>query len=258
MATPAQQEYAIVTDSVHKTYRTGLWKKTVTHALRGVSLQVRRGEIFGLLGPNGAGKTTLINILAGQLTPDSGSVFVLGRELYGSDRRALSGVQSRINMSSGNPNFPWSLTVRELLVFYAMLYGMNRARREARVRECIRLVELEEFRNHPFDQLSTGTKQKLALAKALINEPELLFLDEPTIGLDVHMARRIRALIADIHRRTGTTIILTTHYMQEAEELCGRIAFIKDGTIRALGSSAEIKKITSSENLEDAFLVLIR
>jgi ABC-2 type transport system ATP-binding protein len=249
-------EYAVAVKSVSKTFASGLLRKKYTHALKGVDLQVRRGEIFGLLGPNGAGKTTLLNILSTQLVADVGEVHILGRRLRSSLAGDQLDLKSRMNMCSGNPNFPWSMTVKEILTFYAMLYGVRRPRCGAVVGECMDMLDLQEYANRRYDVLSTGTKQKLALAKSLLNDPEILFLDEPTIGLDPDIAARIRRLIRDIHVRKGITILVTTHYMREAEELCERIAFIKGGTIRATGTSVDLKKMTNSKDLEEVFLEL--
>lgn len=249
-------EYAVVVKSVSKTFSSGVLRRKYTQALRGVDLQVKRGEMFGVLGPNGAGKTTLLNILSTQLVPDSGEVYILGQKLRSSLAGDQLDLKSRMNMCSGNPNFPWSMTVKEILTFYAMLYGVCGLRCEETTRNCMSMLDLEEYANRRYDVLSTGTKQKLALAKALLNNPEVLFLDEPTIGLDPDIAARTRKLIRDIHERKKITILVTTHYMREAEELCERIAFIKGGTIRALGTSAELKTMTHMEDLEGVFLEL--
>lgn len=249
-------EYAVIVKSVSKTFASGLVRKKYTQALKSVDLKVKRGEIFGLLGPNGAGKTTLLNILSTQLVPDEGEVHILGQKLRGSLSGDQLDLKGRMNMCSGNPNFPWSMTVKEILTFYAMLYGVCGLKCEETTSECMSMLDLEEYANRRYDVLSTGTKQKLALAKSLLNSPEILFLDEPTIGLDPDIAARIRRLIRDIHVKKGITILVTTHYMREAEELCERIAFIKGGTIRALGTSAELKTMTNTEDLEGVFLEL--
>jgi ABC-2 type transport system ATP-binding protein len=247
-------EYAITVDSVSKTFTRGFWRKKHTEALRSVSLQIKKGEIFGLLGPNGAGKTTLLNILSTQLTADSGEVLILGRRLGRSVGRGQYALKCRMNMCSGNPNFPWSLTVRETLKFYAMLYGLGGPRCERTVDSYIGMLELDEFSDRRYDSLSTGTKQRLALAKSLLNDPEILFLDEPTIGLDPDIARKIRSLILDIHKRRHITILITTHYMREAEDMCERVAFIKGGTIRAVGTAEELQAMTHTADLEGVFL----
>lgn len=248
--------YALIADRVQKTYRQGLWGRESVSALNEVSLKIPRGGIFGLLGPNGAGKTTLINIFAGQLHADSGEICVLGNKFSSFKPRQFRELKSRMNMCSGAPNFPWSFTVYEVLNFYAMLYGMRNSLRKTEITRYIELFGLAPYVNRMFDSLSTGTKQKVALAKALLNKPEILFLDEPTIGLDPDIAIRIRQLIREINKKWNNTIILSTHYMQEADELCGQIAFIKGGLIIARGTSAELKQLTKCANLEEVFLEL--
>jgi len=209
-----------------------------TPALRGASLQVERGAIFGLLGPNGAGKTTLLSILATLLLPDRGSATILGHDVV----REAFAIRRRLNMASGNASFVWSLRPAEVLAFYGRLYGLHGRTLRARVAELLDRFELTPHLKTEYNELSTGLKQRLALAKALLNRPEVLFLDEPTLGLDPDVSIRIRAQIAELRRREGTTIILTTHYMREADELCDRIAFIKGGRILAEGSPDELKR----------------
>ena len=221
-----------------KTFRSGWLRKRRTEALRGASLQVPRGAILGLLGPNGAGKTTLLSILATLLLPDSGSATVLGHDIV----RDPFAVRRRLNMASGNASFVWSLRPAEVLSFYGRLYGLSGAVLRRRVEELIERSELGPHRRTEYNELSTGLKQRLAFAKALLNEPEVLFLDEPTLGLDPDVSIRIRAQIAELRRERGTTIILTTHYMREAEELCDTIAFIKGGRILAEGSADALKR----------------
>ena len=239
--------------SIKKTYSSGLFRHVKTDAVRGVDLSVKRGEIFGLLGPNGAGKTTILNIIIGLLATDSGSVVIMGEN---STRGMSDRIRTKMNMCSGNPNFPWCMTVTEILVFYGLLYGMGVKRSRVAAQKWIKSFELEKYARTRFDELSTGTKQRLAMAKSLLNDPDILLLDEPTIGLDPDIARKIRALIKKIHAETSITIILTTHYMKEAEELAGRIAFIKNGSVTALGTSEELRGITKQEDLEGAFMEL--
>jgi ABC-2 type transport system ATP-binding protein len=221
-----------------KTFSSGWLRRRRTEALRGASLQVPRGAIFGLLGPNGAGKTTLLSILATLLLPDAGSATVLGHDVV---KDALA-IRRRLNMASGNASFVWSLRPAEVLSFYGRLYGLHGPALRRRVDELIERCELGPHRRTEYNELSTGLKQRLAFAKALLNEPEVLFLDEPTLGLDPDVSVRIRAQIAELRRDHGTTVILTTHYMREAEELCDTIAFIKGGTILAQGSADELKR----------------
>jgi ABC-2 type transport system ATP-binding protein len=229
---------AIDARDVAKTFRAGVIRKRETPALLGVSLTVERGAIFGLLGPNGAGKTTLLSILATLLATDRGDVHVLGFDI----RREPDEVRRRINMASGNASFLWGLRVPEVLAFYGRLYGLSGSRLRERVRELIEVCELEGHLRVPYNELSTGLKQRLALAKALLNDPELLFLDEPTLGLDPDVSVRLRRHIASLRTERGMTIVLTTHYMREAEQLCDEIAFIKGGRILARGSAAELKR----------------
>ncbi len=224
---------AVKAEGLYKYYKNTAGKKEV---LKNVSLKIDEGEIFGILGPNGAGKTTLISILSTLTIPDSGRVEVFGLDALAEANR----VKSMVNISSGNPNFPWSLTVYENLRYFSMLYGLKN--KEMAIENVIATLEIEPFRNVRFEALSTGTKQRLSLAKALLNEPRLLFLDEPTVGLDPDMAIKIRRVIRRIHEEKGITIVLTTHYMMEAEQLCGRVAFIKKGEIIANAPPSELRR----------------
>jgi len=229
---------AVEARDLFKTFGSGWLRRRRTEALRGASLQVPRGAIFGLLGPNGAGKTTLLSILATLLLPDRGSATVLGHDVV---HEPLA-IRRRLNMVSGNASFVWSLRPAEVLSFYGRLYGLGGGALRARVDELIERCELGPHRKTEYNELSTGLKQRLAFAKALLNDPEVLFLDEPTLGLDPDVSVRIRAQIAGLRRERGTTIILTTHYMREAEELCDTIAFIKGGRILAQGTADALKR----------------
>ena len=230
--------FAVDAKDLTKTFRSGWLGRRHKEALRGASLQVPRGAIFGLLGPNGAGKTTLLSILATLLLPDSGTATILGHDVV----REAGAIRRRLNMASGNASFVWSLRPPEVLTFYGGLYGLWGQRLRRRVDELIEQCELGPHAKTEYNALSTGLKQRLALAKALLNDPEVLFLDEPTLGLDPDVSIRLRAQIAALRREQGTTIILTTHYMREAEELCDEIAFIKDGRILAQGTADELKR----------------
>jgi ABC-2 type transport system ATP-binding protein len=224
---------AIDARDVEKTFRSGWLRPRATPALRGVSLAVPRGTIVGLLGPNGAGKTTLLSVFATLLTPDRGQVRVLGLDAV----REASALRRRLNMASGRPSFLWSLRVGEIVAFYGRLYGLSGAALRRRVDALIDEYELGPYRRVPYNELSTGLKQRVALAKSLVNEPELLFLDEPTLGLDPDVSVRVRQHVAALRRERGMTIVLTTHYMREAEELCDEVAFIKSGRILAHGTA---------------------
>jgi len=224
---------AVKCNDVWMIYKSLLSEKV---ALKGINLRVPKGEIFGLLGPNGAGKTTLVSIMATLLRQTRGEVEVLGFDSL----KDAKEIRKRINIASGNPNLIWSLTVYENLRYYAMLYGI----RDRRIVEnLIKDFELEEFRNVEFNRLSTGNKQKLILARAFINNPELVFLDEPTKGLDPPIAKRLREKIRTMQRERGITVVLTTHYMSEAEMLCKKIAFINHGEIVAEGTKEELKQM---------------
>ena len=229
---------AIEAREVTKTFRSGWLRRRETVALRGVNLSVERGTIFGLLGPNGAGKTTLLSILATLLTPDGGQVRVLGHDVV----REAASLRHRINMASGRPSFLWSLRVDEIVSFYGRLYGLHGQALRRRVDGLIEQYELQPYRRAQYNELSTGIKQRVALAKALVNDPELLFLDEPTLGLDPDVSVRVRQHIATLRRERGMTIVLTTHYMREAEELCDEIGFIKAGRILAHGTADALKR----------------
>ncbi len=231
---------------IYKTFRSG-WRgrRRQKEALKGVSLRIEKGEIFGILGPNGAGKTTLLSILSTQLIPDRGEVTILGMNSLHSGHQ----IRERVNISSGNANFLWSLTVKENLHFYGMLYGLVGKERERKVEALIDLFSLGDYRNVPFDQLSTGMKQRLSLAKSMLNDPEILFLDEPTAGLDPSVSVRIREMVRSIQKEKGITVLLTTHNMKEAEFLCGRIAFLKEGQILATGTAGELKRMVRMGDL---------
>jgi ABC-2 type transport system ATP-binding protein len=239
---------AISIQSVFKTYPNGV------KALQGVNLDVQKGEVFGVLGPNGAGKTTLLNIMATLLVPETGKVEILGLSALASPKV----VRGKMNLCSGNANFAWSLTIRENLRFYAMLYGLRPAAREKKLDELITVFGLEPYADRRFDEVSTGTKQRMALAKSIINDPEILLLDEPTVGMDPDIALKVRRYIQDYHTRTGCTVLLTTHYMPEAEMLCQRIAFVREGEVKALGTPAELRQKLNAKDMEGVFLELAK
>ena len=230
---------AIKAEGIFKTFRSGWRGKTRKEVLKGIDLQIKEGEIFGILGPNGAGKTTLLSILSTLLLPDRGKVQILGIDALTNGAQ----IRERVNISSGNANFLWSLTVKENLHFYAMLYGLVGRQREEKVDALIDLLELREHQNVLFDRISTGMKQRLSLAKCLLNDPDVLFLDEPTVGLDPNAAARIREEIHSIQKERKMTVLLTTHNMREAESLCGRIAFLKEGEILTTGTAEALKRM---------------
>ncbi|EGJ50941.1 ABC transporter ATP-binding protein [Desulfocurvibacter africanus] len=204
-------------------------------AVKGVSFAVRSGELFGLLGPNGAGKTTTINMLTGLARPDAGTIAIGGIDCTGS----LKAAQHLIGIVPDESNLYPELTGFENLCFCAALYGMRRSEREARASELLETFGLAKAAARKFGGYSKGMKRKLTIAAGIIHHPAILFLDEPTTGIDVASVRQIRQFLADLHK-AGTTIILTTHYIEEAERLCDRIAFIVDGRIVTIDSVANL------------------
>ncbi len=208
-------------------------------AVDGLDLEVRAGECFGLLGPNGAGKTTTIEILEGLLTPDAGEVEVLGLR-WGPDDRAL---RERLGIQLQETQLSDKLTVEELVRLFRSFYGRGRS-----VDEVLALVELEAKRTSWYSKLSGGQKQRLAIACALVGAPDLLFLDEPTTGLDPQSRRQLWALL-ERFRSGGGTILLTTHYMDEAEALCDRVAVVDKGKVIALGTPRELIRTLGAEHV---------
>ncbi len=195
-------------------------------AVDDLSFDVRRGELFGLLGPNGAGKTTTINLLTGLARPNRGTITIEGINCA----HNFKPTQRLIGVVPDESNLYPELSGFENLRFCASLYGLRKAKRTARAQELIETFGLSDAAHRKFDGYSRGMKRKLTIAAGIIHQPPILFLDEPTTGIDVASARTIRALIADLNRR-GTTILLTTHYIEEAERLCSRIAFMVAGRI---------------------------
>lgn len=223
-------------------------------ALDSVSFGIKEGEIFGLLGPNGAGKTTLINILTGLLVADKGSVTILGKDVA----RHRNDILEKMNAVSGDSKFHWLLTSKEILRFYFSAYNVPKAEREKRTERLVEMFEIDSIMEKRFAWLSTGERMRLILAKSMINDPEVLLLDEPTLGLDPDIAIRIRKLILDVNKNYGTTILLTSHYMKEVEELCGRIAFIHKGKIVDIGKIRDLKKRVKKKTLEEYFVEMVK
>jgi ABC-2 type transport system ATP-binding protein len=218
-------------------------------ALDGISFEVEPGEIFGLLGPNGAGKTTTIRILTGQLRPTAGSARVAGCDVLG-EREKL---KPRIGVVFEHQNLYERLSARDNLRFAARLYGVDRSR----IDQVLAQTGLVERDRERLKNYSNGMKQRLLIARALLHEPPVLFLDEPTRGLDPQMARGVRAIISDLAGQ-GRTVLLTTHYMEEADQLCDRVAIIDRGRIAALGTPARLKVGIGQPGatLEDVFIHL--
>ncbi len=208
-------------------------------AVDGVNLEVLKGECFGLLGPNGAGKTTTIEICEGLTPPDAGAVKLLGLDW----RKNANELRQRIGIQLQETQFPDKLTVEETLRLFRSFYRQGLSSEEA-----IRVAQLEEKRKSRVGTLSGGQKQRLAMACALVGDPELLFLDEPTTGLDPQARRHLWDLVDEL-KRAGRTIILTTHYMDEAERLCDRVAIMDHGKIIALGTVRELISSVGGEHI---------
>ncbi len=201
-------------------------------AVKGVSFEVAAGEVFGFLGHNGAGKTTVIKMLTGQLTPSSGSGRVGGFDIV----RERSGIKSIIGVVFEDQNLYERMSARDNLLFFARLHGVD----GVRVDELLDSVGLADRARDRIKKYSNGMKQRLMVARALLNRPQVLFLDEPTRGLDPAAAHDIRQVVADLARQ-GTAVFLSTHYMEEADQLCHRVAFISEGSIIALDTPRELK-----------------
>ncbi|HUL35960.1 MAG TPA: ABC transporter ATP-binding protein [Candidatus Eisenbacteria bacterium] len=201
-------------------------------AVRGVSFSVNEGEVFGLLGPNGAGKTSTVEILEGLRIPDSGKISVCGLD----PQKSPIALKNEIGATLQATSLPDKLRVGEAVRMFAGFYKRNR-----NVDDLLKRFGLEEKRNAFYNQLSGGQKQRLALAMALVNDPKLLFFDEPTSGLDPQVRREIYDIIEEL-RRDKKTIVLTTHYIEEAERLCDRVAIVDHGKVIALGSPRELKQ----------------
>jgi ABC-2 type transport system ATP-binding protein len=231
--------YAIDAVGLSKTFRT-------TRAVDAVDLRVERGDIVGLLGPNGAGKTTTIMMLLGITEPDAGEVRLLGHPLPRERTQALE----RTNFTASYVGMPDRMRVIEILDVFAGIYRAPRGR----IDEVIELFGLGELRKRTITQLSSGQRTLLGLAKAMLNRPELLFLDEPTASLDPEVAQRIREILLAVHRERPFTLLITSHNMSDVERLCRRVVFLAGGRVVADGSPAEIIQRYGAEDLEGTFL----
>jgi ABC-2 type transport system ATP-binding protein len=240
-------EPAIRTENLRRTYRKAKKRKTDPAddskefvALDGVSLEVKPGELFGLLGPNGAGKTTLIKILTTLLAPSSGQAWVDGLDVVAEAKK----LRPRINMVSGGESSGYGiLTVEENLWLFGRIYGVTNALIKERTRKMLEIVGLAEKATSKVSHLSTGQRQKMNFCRGFITDPKVLFLDEPTLGLDVTAARAIRKFVKEwIAEDRSRTLLLTTHYMAEADELCDRLAIIDKGKVLACDTPANLKR----------------
>jgi ABC-2 type transport system ATP-binding protein len=234
---------ALKVEKLRKTYSNGLL------ALDGVSLEIEAGRFFGLLGPNGAGKTTLINSIVSLARPDSGRVEVFGWDAHREFREA----RRMIGVSPQEINLDKFLTVEEVLLYHAGYYGVEKKKARERAEEMLERFELVGKRKQRVSVLSGGMKRRVLFARALMHGPRVLFLDEPTAGVDIELRYKLWEYIRELNRG-GLTILLTTHYLEEAEELCEEIALINDGRIAAQDTSAGLKERYEARSVEEVYL----
>ena len=230
-------KYAVEVSNLKKAY--GKFK-----AVKGISFKIKKGEIFGLLGPNGAGKTTTINILSDLLTKDSGRVKILGKE--------VNEVKDLTNTATAYSWMTGIIKTRENLKVFAKLYNVQNP--DERIDYLMKLLDIDRLRNKKTYSLSSGETTRLNLCKGLINKPKVLLLDECTVGLDPVVAIKTRKVLKELQRKEKTTILFTTHMMQEAEELCDRIAFISHGKIIKIGTPKELKKLIDKQIIRIDFM----
>ena len=246
-----QEEVVIRTKNLSKVFEAG--KKHEVKALDNVSLEIRRGEVFGLLGPNGAGKTTLIRILVGLLTPTEGQAEVLDRNVT----TDIDYIRERVALLPQEAGIYERLTARENLIFYGGLYGIPEDVLNERADNLLNIVGLREKENYQVKGFSGGMKRKVLVARALIIEPEIIFMDEPTTGVDTIGARVVRNLLKKLSSERDQTIILTTHDLNEVSELCHRVGILYEGNLVAIGKPSELEEKYRAANLEEVFTGLV-
>ena len=221
-------------------------------AVRDLSFETKRGEILGLLGVNGAGKTTTIQMLLGLITPTSGNIKIFDTDMQHDRIKILQ----RVNFASAYQSLPDSLKIRENLFIFAEIYNVKNSKKK--IDDLLEMFELSHFRDRLTGKLSSGEKTRLNLCKAMLNDPELLILDEPTASLDPDMADKVRKILLKMHKEKGMTIINTSHNMIDVMELCDRILFMQHGEIVANGTADQILEQYKSESLEEVFITLAR
>ncbi len=237
---------ALKASHVSKRYPNGV------EALRNVNLEIAEGDFFGLLGPNGAGKLTLIHCSTGLARPTGGEI-----EIFGNDAvHNYEAAREAVGLAAQEINLDWFLTVAESLDFHGGYFGMRKKDRKERVDELLEAFSLTDKKDERTRTLSGGMKRRVVLARALMHRPRLLILDEPTAGVDVELRLELWQYVQQVNTE-GTTILLTTHYLEEAEQLCNRIAFINGGEIVAEGTSNELSAKFGVSSLEDAYLALV-
>jgi len=244
-------DVVIRTESLTKIFEKG--KKREVVALDRVSLKIGRGEVFGLLGPNGAGKTTLIRVLIGLLTPTEGKAWVLGRDVT----QDIDYIRERVSLLPQEAGIYERLTARENLVYYGGLYGIPDDDLHSRADKLLDIVGLREKEDYQVKGFSGGMKRKVLVARALIIEPQIVFMDEPTTGVDTIGARVVRNLLKTLSSEQKRTIILTTHDLNEVAELCDRVGILNEGSLIAVGKSSELEEQFKAADLEEVFMGLV-
>lgn len=227
-------------------------KRGTRLAVDDVSFEVRSGEVFGLLGPNGAGKTTTLRMLGTLLKPTGGTAALNGFEITKDPQK----VREQIGFLSGDMGLYGRLTPLEILDFFGKLNGMEATRRASKIQALVTMLDMQNFAGVRTDKLSTGMKQKTAIARTMLNDPPVLILDEPTSGLDVPTARTIETAIVEA-KKAGKSVLYSTHVMEEAEYLCDRIGVISDGKMKMTGTMDELRAATGKHRLREIFLDLL-
>ena len=223
-------------------------------AVQNINFKVNKGSIVGLLGPNGCGKTTTIGMMLGLIKPTSGTVFINGKNIESENNRTK--ILEKVNFISPYVELPKKLTVEENLKVYGKMYGVNNLR--DKISDLMKQLNLLEFEKRKTGELSSGQKNRVSLAKALINDPEILLLDEPTASLDPDVGDYIRTYLEDFASKRGTTILLASHNMNEVERLCGEVMMMKNGQIIDKGTCESLINKHGRKNLEETFLKIVR
>lgn len=223
-------------------------------AVKNINFKINKGSIVGLLGPNGCGKTTTIGMMLGLIKPTSGTVFINGQNIENENNRTK--ILEKVNFISPYVELPKKLTVEENLKVYGKLYGVNNL--QDKISDLMKQLNLFEFKKRKTGELSSGQKNRVSLAKALINEPEILFLDEPTVSLDPDVGDYIRTYIEGFASKKGTTILLASHNMDEVERLCNEVMMMKNGEIIDKGTCDSLIIKHGRKNLEETFLKIVR
>ncbi len=244
-------DVAIKTEGLTKIFEKG--KKREVIALNEVDLEIRKGEVFGLLGTNGAGKTTLIRVLVGLLTPTFGKAYVLGKDVT----KDIDYIRERVSLLPQEAGIYDRLTARENLIYYGGLYGIPEEDLNERADHLLDIVGLRDKEHYQVKGFSGGMKRKVLVARALIIEPEIIFLDEPTTGVDTLGARIVRNLLKKLSSEQSRTIILTTHDLNEVSELCDRVGILNNGKLVATGRPGELEEKFRAANLEEVFMGLV-